>query len=200
MSRAAWIIIFSVLLATIGATVALVVVVNRESYLQIDPEKILQPKSPTDTKVSDDRILQLEAQLKESDQEARFEAISLLGAIAENDPERLGPVLLRAINNEDHLVRFSVANKLGRNRYAAAAPALTNTLDDQDQRVSVQAIESLVKLDEAGLRAVMEALTENKIKNIDAALNAIGRITGRSFAPGKKGRHEALEYWAKRNK
>lgn len=200
MNKTAWIIIFSVLSAVIGAIVALLIVVNREIYPPIDLAKIPQPKSPAEMKVSDEHILQLEVELKASDPKTRLGAMLELAGIAQKNPERLGPVLLRAITNEDPMVRFLAVNRLGGIKYAAAAPALTIALDDADQGVSVQAIESLVKLDKVGLQAVMGNLAENRIKNIDAALNAVGRITQQSFAPGKKGRQAALDYWADQNK
>ena len=199
MNRAAWIIIFSVILAAAAAVVAVVVVAYKRPYMPVDLRQSPQGKAAVETVVTDERILRLEVQLKAPDQKTRLGAMFELAGLAEIDPERLGPVLLRAINNEDPWVRFLAANKLGRIKYAAAAPALTNMLDDPDQGVSVQAVESLVKLGEVGLQAVMEALAENRIKNIDAALNAARRITGLSFAPGKRGRQGALEYWAEQN-
>ena len=199
MNRVAWIIIFSVILAAAAAVIAVVVVAYKRPYMPVGLGQSPQGKAAKKTVVTDERILRLEVQLKASDRETRLGAMFELAGLAENDPERLGPVLLRAINNEDPWVRFLAANKLGWIKYAAAAPALTNMLDDPDQGVSVQAVESLVKLGEVGLQAVMEALAENRIKNIDAALNAARRITGLSFAPGKRGRQGALEYWAEQN-
>ena len=199
MNRAAWIIIFSVLLGITGAIVALVVVANRGVYVPPNSEENPQPKSPAETKVSDEYVLRLEVRLQSSDPKTRLGAIMELAGIAENNPERLGPVLLKAINGKDPMVRFLAVLKLGKIKYAPAAPGLTNALDDPDQAVSVQAIESLVKLDKVGLQAVMGGLGENRIKNINAALQAVGRITGESFSPGEKGRQEALEYWTKQN-
>ena len=199
MNRTVWIIIFSAFLAAAVAIVALVVVANRGPYIPVDLRNTPQPKGPGETKVSDERILRLEVQLKAPDRETRLLCVFELTHLAENNPERLGPVLLRALESEDAEVRFLVANKLGRIKYVGAAEALTGLLDDSDRGVSVQAVESLVKLDESGLKAAMEALAENKIRNIDGALDAISRISGRSFGLGKKGRRAALEYWDKRN-
>ena len=200
MNRATWIIIFSVLLAATGAIVALVVVANRGADVPANFEKNLQPKSPVETKVGDEYVLRLEVRLGSSESKTRIGAILELAGIAENDPERLGPMVLKAINDKDPMVRFLAVLNLGKIKYTAAAPGLTKALDDPDQAVSVQAIESLVKLDKVGLQAVMGGLRENRIKNIDAALHAVGRITGESFSPGEKGRQEALEYWTKQNK
>ena len=200
MNRAAWIIIFSVIFAAAAAVVSVVVVAYKQPYMPVNLGQSPQGKAAEETVVTDERILRLEVQLKSSDRETRLGAMFELAGLAENNPERLGPVLLRAINNQDPWVRFLAANKLGGIKYAAAAPGLTNVLDDPDQGVSVQAVESLVKLDKVGLQAVMEGLAENRIKNIDAGLNVARRITGRSFLPGERGRQRALEYWAEQHK
>jgi hypothetical protein len=200
LNRSAWIIIFSVLLAATGGIVALVVVANRGADVPVNVEKNPQPKSPAETKVSDEYVLRLEVRLGSSEPKTRIGAILELAGIAENDPERLGPMVFKAINDKDPMVRFLAVRNLGTIKYTPAAPGLTNALDDPDQAVSVQAIESLVKLDKVGLQAVMGGLGENRIKNINAALLAVGRISGQSFALGEKGRQEALEYWTKQNK
>ncbi len=200
MNRLAWIIIFSVILASAAAVVGVVVVAYKRPYMPVDWGQSPQGKAPAETVVTDERILRLEVQLKSSDRETRLGAIFELAGLAEDNPQRLGPVLLRALDNEDAWVRFLAANKLGGIKYTAAAGALATLLDDPDRGVSAQAIESLVKLDEVALRAVMEGLGENKIKNIDAALDAARRISGRSFLPGERGRRAALKYWGEQHK
>ena len=200
MNKRTWIIIILLLhVAAAAGLVVVLIVVNDWSPKYDGTYESLQRDAALEAQITDELIVRLEDELKAADSQTRFRAISELAGMAENHAERLGPVLLRAINNEDPSVRFSAANKLGTIKYAPAAPALTNALDDPDQGVSVQAIESLVKLDKAGLQAVMEALAKNRIKNIDAALSAVRRITGRSFPPAERGRRAALDYWAQRN-
>ena len=82
MNRGVWIIIFSVLLAAVAGVVALVVVANRRPYIPVDLGKTPQPKSPAETKVTDQRIVRLEVQLKAPDQKTRVGAMLELAGIA----------------------------------------------------------------------------------------------------------------------
>ena len=198
MNKRNWIIV--ILLLHVGAAAALVVVLaviyNRPPYPGQNP----QGEAAAEAEITDERILRLEVELKAADSETRFTAISELAGMAETNSERLGPVLLRAINNEDPTVRSSAVNELGVIKYVEAAEALTILLDDPDNTVKVQTIGALAELDQAALQAIMEALAENRIKNIDAALDAATRISGRSFGLGERGRQAALKYWDQRNK
>ena len=120
-----------------------------------------------------------------------------LTAEAEREPERLGGIVVEALEHEDSQVRFAAAVGLGRIDYGPAAEKLTPLLDDREKAVRLQAAQTLAKLDRAGLAAVMAALEERSIGNVDEALLVVTRITGRSFGLGNEGRKAALEYWAR---
>ena len=151
---------------------------------------------PTEATVTDEQIAHLEAQLKDSDPDKRFIAICSLNALAQDNPQRLGPILVKALANKDPKVRFFAVAQLGTSKYAPAAGELTALLDDEDKIVITEAEMSLVKLGEDGLQAVMEGLTGARLKNIDGALAVAGQITGQSFGQGPEGRVAALKFWA----
>jgi len=155
---------------------------------------------PAEAAVTDEQIAKLEIQLKDSDPDKRFIAICSLNALAGDNPQRLGPILVKALANKDPKVRFFAATQLGTIKYTPAAGVLTTLLDDEDKTVITEAEMSLVKLGEDGLQAVMEGLTGARLKNIDGALAVAGQITSRSFGQGQEGRAAALKFWAERKK
>ncbi len=156
--------------------------------------------SPPSTKVSDERILQLEVQLKDPDPEMRLDAIVILSSLTENEPERLGPVLVKALDNDDPQVRATAAMGLGSVAYASAATQLAALLDDPSKRVRLEGDRALVTLGQDGLRTVMQNLADGKLKNTDAGLLVVTKITGRSFGLGQRGRAAALEFWTEQSR
>ncbi len=124
-------------------------------------------------------------------------AICLLNTAAQKNPEGVGPILVRALANEDATVRYLAVNQLGEIRYVSAAKKLTGLLDDDDKFVTAGAAKALVKLGDNGLQAVMESLSGNRLKNVDRALIVVKQITGESFGQGQEGREKALKFWAK---
>ena len=154
---------------------------------------------PEEIKFTDEQIVRLEVQLTDSEPDERFIAICALNAAAQNNPERIGPILIKALGNEDPKVRFLAVNQLGSIKYEPAAGKLAELLDDDDKDVTAGAGQALVKLGENGLQAVMESLSANRLKNVDRALIVVKRITGRSFGQGQEGRAEALKFWVERN-
>lgn len=201
MSRHTWLIIILLLHVAAAAGLVVVLVFVNDSSPEYDPTYLNpQPEAAPEAQITDELIVRLEVKLKATDRQTRLGAMAELADLAENNSQRLGPVLLRTIKNEDPEIRYWTAKKLGEIKYVQAANALTALLDDPDKGVKVQATMALTKLDEVGLQAVMKALVENRIKNIDDALDAVRRITGRSFPPAERGRQAALDYWAQRDK
>ena len=201
MNRGAWIII---LLTIVAATLAVFGMVflayHGEPSLRGNVPKADKSISPPSTKVSDERILQLEVQLNDPDPEMRLDAIVILSSLAENDSERLGPVLIKALDNDDPQVRATAAMGLGSVAYASAATQLAALLDDPSKRVRLEGDRALVQLGQDGLRTVMQNLADGKLKNTDAGLLVVTKITGRSFGLGQRGRAAALEFWTEQSR
>ena len=156
----------------------------------------LRTGQPEEIEFTDEQIVRLEVQLTDSNPDTRFLAICSLNAAAQSNPEHIGPILVKALANKDQNVRFLAANQLGIIKYAPAANRLTALLDDDDKDVTAGAAQALVKLGQDGLRAVMEGLGENKLRNVDRALIVAKQITGKSFGQGEEGRAKALKFWA----
>ena len=195
MNKGIWIIIFLTIVVAILLVVAGLYYFNFVADQEIDFEKI--PKSePAEIELADEQIVRLEGQLTDPDPDTRFLAICSLNVAAQSDPEQIGPILLKALANQDPNVRFLAANQLGIIKYTPAAERLTALLDDQDKDVISGAAQALVKLDQEGLRAVMEGLAGNRLENVDRALIVARQITGESFGQGEEGRAKALEFWA----
>ena len=198
MNKGVWLIILLIILAAIVALVAWVYHINfidDQADPSIDPQRIPTGQQAEVT-FTDEQVVRLEVQLTNSDPDTRFVAICSLNTAAQNDPEGVGPILVRALANEDPKVRYLAANQLGEIEYVPAAKELTALLDDEDKDVTAGTAQTLVKLGENGLQAVMESLIENRLKNVDRALLVVTRITGKSFGQGQEGREEALKFWA----
>ncbi|NIA06372.1 MAG: hypothetical protein GWP14_01840 [Actinobacteria bacterium] len=198
MNKGVWLIILIIILAAIVAVVVGAYYLNFSpgpADLPIDRQQV-STDQPTEVKFTDEQIVRLELKLKDSDPNTRFVAICSLNTAAQNNPEGIGPILVRALANEDPKVRYLAVNQLGEIKYVPAAKELTTLLDDDDKDVTTGAAQALVKLGEKGLQAVMESLSEKRLKNVDKALIVVKQITGRSFGQGQKGREEALKFWA----
>ena len=203
MSKRMWIIIFVVIVAAIGAVVAGGYYFNFVEGRPTVPAHLRTPPTeiqPIKLMATDEQIDLLVGQLQDSNPDVRFDSVCLLSALAKDDPERLGPVLSKALTNKDPKVRFLAAMGLGIIKYDSAAAELTILLDDEDKKVAGEAGEALVKLGQPGLRAVMEALTENRLRDVDSGLFVAKRITGRSFGQGPEGRTAALKFWAEQKR
>ena len=203
MSKSIWIIIFLVILVAIVAVVAAVYYfsfIGSRPIVSEQLQTIRDKDQPIKITATDEQVEHLVGQLEDSDPNARFKAVCLLGALSDGDPERLGPILSKALTNKDPKVRFLAAMRLGTIKYSSAAAGLTTLLDDEDKKVSREAGEALVKLGPAGLRAVMEALAEDTLREVDAGLFVAKRISGRSFGQGPEGRSAALKFWAEGNR
>lgn len=187
------------MLATSAAIVALVVVYNSPMYTAIDLEDLPPPKEPTKAGLTEERIEQLKEQLESPYAQQRFDAVNVLSALAEDEPARLGPVLISALDSEDSKVREGAVMGLATIKYAPAAGRLTALLNDEQKDIRAQAGQALVTMGQTGLEAVMQGLAENRFEDPDDALVVVIQITGRSFGLGQKGRREALRFWAEQN-
>lgn len=201
MSKGVWLIILLIILAAIVAVVAGVFYIN---FIHDQPEPPIDLRQipmvrQTEVKFTDEQIVRLEVQLTDSNPDTRFVAICSLNTAAQNDPEGIGPILVRALANEDPRVRYMAVNQLGEIKYLPAAKELTALLDDDDKDAKAGTAQALVKLGESGLQAVMESLIGNRLKNVDRALLVVKQITGESFGQGQEGREEALKFWAEYN-
>jgi hypothetical protein len=196
VSKGVWLIILLIILAAIVALVLSVYRVNfpgqADSPIDSQQTRTVQQE---EVKFTDERIVRLEVQLTDSDPDTRFIAICSLNTAAENDPEGIGPILVRALSNEDPRVRYLAANQLGSMKYGPAAGILAGLLDDKDKDVTAGAAQALVQLGDDGLQAVMERLSGTRLVNVDRALIVVKQITGRSFGQGQGGREEALKFW-----
>lgn len=198
MSKAIWVIIFLTIMAAIVVLVVGVYYLNfrySPSPLPKDLPSTPAGAEPAKTTVTDGQIAHLEAQLEDSNPDTRFIAICSLNTLAEDDPQRLGPILVKALANDDTNVRFFAASRLGDLKYSPAARLLVDLLDDTDKNVVAAAELALEKLDEDSLQAVMQVLAENRLRNIDSALAVAGRIPGEFFGQGQEGRAAALKFW-----
>ena len=198
MSKGFWVIIFLIILAAILAVVAGTYYLNfgdRQPKVPKDLPKTADIDKPVKLVATDEQLGQLESQLKDSEAVTRFDAIIALNALAEDDPQRVGPIVVRALSNQDPKVRGLAVTQLGIIKYAPAARGLVGLLDDEDKVVAIAATNALAKLGDEGLKTVMEGLSKNKIKDVDRALAVARRITGESFGQGQEGREEALQYW-----
>jgi len=200
VSKGVWLIILLIILAAIVALVLSVYRVNFPGQVDspIDSQQT-RTVQQEEVKFTDERIVRLEVQLTDSDPDTRFIAICSLNTASENDPEGIGPILVRALSNEDPRVRYLAANQLGSMKYGPAAGILAGLLDDEDKDVTAGAAQALVQLGEDGLQAVMERLSGTRLVNVDRALIVVKQITGRSFGQGQEGREEALKFWVEYN-
>ena len=198
MSKGVWLIILLIILAAIVAIMAGVYYLNFVDDRVDSPvgRQHIPTGQSTEVTFTDEQIVRLEVQLTDSDADTRLIAICSLNSAAQNNPEGVGPILVRALGNEDPKVRYLAANQLGSIKYGPAANILAGLLDDEDKDVTAGAAQALVKLGEDGLQAVMERLSGTRLVNVDRALIVAKQITGRSFGQGQEGREEALKFWA----
>lgn len=197
MNKPVWIIVV-LIFAAIIATVALVVYLNfghpqADSLIDIDDIPIPPPPEVTFT---DEQIVRFEVQLSDDDPGLRLDAIAALNNAVVKHTESVAPILTRALANEDPRVRGMAAIQLGSIKYTSAADEIAGLLDDSEKDVIAAAARALTQLQDVGLKAVMDRLSENTLENTDKALYVITQITGRSFPQGPQGRQQALEFWA----
>ena len=197
MNRNNWIIILSVILLATAAIVVMLVLAYRSDPLI--PVSAIKHDNPPPIVAADDMVLRFEVQLKDDDPQKRLDAILMLSALAEKQEDRIGPVMVKALDNDDSAVRSAAALGLASMKYAPAATRLTALLDDHNEQVRLQSAQALVSLGDPGLQAVMQGLSENSLKNTDHALVVVSRIAGRNFGLGKKGREAAFRFWAQQN-
>ena len=186
-------------LVVVGGVVLLLILAqggpNQGVPVRLEPASNSSPEVSGVAEIADQDVTQIEQDLEDIDTYVRLAAISRLNKLAQGDHERFGPILAEALSNDNSRVKFLAANGLANIKYAPAAKALTVLLDDSVQDVRTQAGQALIKLELAGLRAVMEGLAENRIGRTDEALVVVTAITGRTFGKGQEGRAAALEFW-----
>ena len=97
MNRVAWIIIFSVILASAAIVIAVVVAAYKRPYMPADLGQSPQNKPPEKTVVTAERIVRLEVQLKSSNRETRLGAMCELAEMAEGWGVSVSQVVLETI-------------------------------------------------------------------------------------------------------